>query len=92
MTTALSQKILNIPAGTEVVDSNGIHYYIKPLQVSIFLAEVNTPATGKTFPDVTQGSGLNVTAGSPLLPAFTNHGMSSTIPTADVKYSEGNEV
>jgi hypothetical protein len=92
MTTALSQKIINIPAGTEVVDSNGIHYYIKPLQVSIFLAEVNTPATGKTFPLVTQASALDVSPGSPLLPAFTNHGMSTTIPTAEVRYSEGNEV
>ena len=92
MTTALSQKIINIPAGTQVTDSNGVAYYIKPLQVSIFLAEVTTPATGKTFPDVTQGSNLNVGAGSPLLPTFTDHGMSATIPTATVKYSEGNAV
>ncbi|MBI3773616.1 MAG: hypothetical protein HY272_13070 [Gammaproteobacteria bacterium] len=92
MTTALSQKIINIPAGTQVTDSNGVVYYIKPLQVSIFLAEVNSPAAGKSFPDVTQGSVLNVGVGSPLLPTFTDHGMSTTIPPADVKYSEGDEV
>jgi hypothetical protein len=92
MTTALSQKIINIPAGTEVTDSNGVHYYIKPLQVSIFLAEVNSPAAGKSFPNVNLGSALNVSAGSPLLPTFTDHGMSTTIPSADVKYSEGDEV
>ncbi len=92
MTAALSQKIINIPAGTEVVDTNGVHYYIKPLQVSIFLAEVTSPAAGKSFPDVTQGSVLNVGAGSTLLPTFTDHNMPTTVPSANVKYSEGNDV
>ncbi len=40
MSSALSQKVINIAAGTQVTDSNGVVYYIKPLQVSIFLAEV----------------------------------------------------
>lgn len=92
MTAALSQKIINIPAGTQVNDSNGVAYYIKPLQVSIFLAEVNTAAAGKSFPDVTQGSALNVGAGSALLPAFTDHQMDTAIPAAEVRYSEGNGV
>jgi hypothetical protein len=92
MSTAISNKIINIPVGTEVIDSNGVHYYIKPLQVSIFLAEVSAAAAGKSFPDVTTADALNVGDGSGLLPTFTDHGMSSTIPTADVKYSEGNEV
>ncbi len=87
MSSALSQKVINIAAGTQVTDSNGVVYYIKPLQVSIFLAEVAQPATGA--PDVTLGSALDVDAGSTLLPTFTDHGMSSTIPAASVRYSEG---
>jgi hypothetical protein len=94
MTSALSNKIINIPAGTEVTGSDGVVYYIKPLQVSLFLAAVTTPATGKSFPDadVTTADALDVTATSTLLPTFTEHGMSTTIPAADVKYSEGHEV
>ncbi len=87
MSSALSQKVINIAAGTQVTDSNGVAYYIKPLQVSIFLAEVAQPTTGA--PDVTLGSALDVGAGSALLPTFTDHGMTSVIPTATVRYSEG---
>jgi len=82
MTAALSQKIINIPVDTEVVDSNGVHYFIKPLEVSAFLSEVTAPATGKSFPALTQGSALDVSETSTSLPTFTNHGMSTTIPTA----------
>ena len=92
MTQAISNKIINIPAGTEVTDSSGVVYYIKPLQVSLFLAAVTSPAVGKSFPDVTTADALDVSATSTLLPTFTDHGMSTTIPTADVKYSEGNPV
>lgn len=91
MTSALSQKIINIPAGTEVSDSNGVAYYIKPLQVSVFLANVTTPATGKEFPLLTQANGIVLTAEGGL-PAFTDHQMPIAIPSATVKYSEGKEL
>lgn len=87
MSSALSQKVINIAAGTQVTDSNGVVYYIKPLQVSIFLAEVAQPTTGA--PDVILGSALNVSKGSTLLPTFTDHGMTSVIPAATVRFSEG---
>lgn len=87
MTSALSQKVINIPAGTQVTGSDGVQYYIKPLRVSIFLAEVAQPSTGA--PDVTLGSALDVGVGSGLLPTFVEHGMSGTIPAATVRYSEG---
>jgi hypothetical protein len=90
MTQALSDKIINIPVDTEVIDTNDVHYFVKPLQVSVFLAEVPSSTAG--VPDVTQGVALNVGEDSTDLPGFTDHEMSTTIPDADVKYSEGKEV
>jgi len=97
MTTAMSQKIINIPAGTQVTDNKGVVYYIKPLEVSVFLAEVtdsNTLATIQSdlSTSLTAASGLDVSQASTLLPSFTDSGMSTTIPTADIKYSEGEAV
>jgi hypothetical protein len=95
MTTELKNKIINIPAGTQVTDSNSVTYYIKPLEVSVFLSQVTAAdiaTAGKTAPDVTQADSLDVTTSSTLLPSFTDTGMSLTIPTADVKYSEGEAV
>lgn len=83
MDTSISNKIINIPAGTEVTDAQDSTqtYLIKPLEVSQFLNPVSDPG------------GLDITIADAVdlntVPDFVEHGM-GTMPVVTVtKYSEG---
>jgi hypothetical protein len=78
------EKIINIPAGTAVTDSNGIGYYLKPLQTSIFLAVVSAETEG--LPDLSQADSIDLDLDTP---TFTDHGMGDMPAVTTVKYSEG---
>ncbi len=78
------EKIINIPAGTAVTDSNGIGYYLKPLETSIFLAVV--PADTEGVPELNQADDINLDTE---IPTFTDHGMGDMPEVSTVKYSEG---
>jgi hypothetical protein len=85
MSAAISGKVVNVPAGTLATStgSDGTQYYIKPLEVSVFLAEV--PNTTAGIPDITQADTVSLAA----VPGFTPHGMGDKPTGTTVKYSEG---
>jgi len=84
MSQTLSDKIINIPAGTQVTDADDSNqtYLIKPLEVSIFLGVVSNPSNP---PDLAQANALDLST----IPAFVDHGMGAIPSTTGVKYSEG---
>jgi hypothetical protein len=58
MTEQMSNKIINLPAGTAVTDATtGAGYLLKPLEISQFLTLV-TDTTGLDLPDISQGEAL----------------------------------
>jgi len=83
MTAAISDKIINIPAGTPVTDAQDATkgYLIKPLEVSQFLAVVPDPGS------------LNISVADSIdlltVPVFVEHNMEAMPATTGVKYSEG---
>jgi hypothetical protein len=85
LTADVADKIIVVPAGTEVVDAadSSKHYLIKPLEISQFLAIIANPG------------GLELTAAQSIdlgtVPNFTEHNMGS-MPNVPVKYSEGKPV
>lgn len=86
MSQNIRDKIINIPAGTAVVDDAGVGYYIKPLEISVFLAEV--PDTTAGLPDVSTASVVDLDT----VPGFIPHGMGLKPMDTTVKYSEGQAV
>lgn len=87
MSDAIAAKVLSIPAGTELTDADtGAKYYVKPLEVSIFLDEVASTTTG--LPDITSADQINLDN----VPDFVNHNMGAMPTNVEVKYSEGKEV
>ncbi len=85
ITTAIRDKIINLPAGTELTETaTNIKYLIKPLERSIFLAEITDPGD------------LNLTAAKAVslsdIPIYTEHGMGDAPEVATISYSEGNPV
>ena len=86
MSQEVADKVVNIPAGTAVTDSEGVGYYLKPLEISIFLAEV--PNTTDGLPDITAAEVIDLDD----VPTFTDHGMGAKPEGAEVKYSEGKPV
>lgn len=87
MSDEISDKVVNIPAGTEVTDATdgGITYYVKPLEISVFLAEVPSNTVG--VPDITAADAVDLDD----VPDYVAHGMGD-MPDAEVKYSEGKPV
>lgn len=84
----IADKILSIPAGTEVTDTNNVGYYVKPLEISVFLNEVTEgeiTGAGGDVPDM----GLAATADLDSVPDYTDHGMGAKPQGTTVKYSEG---
>jgi hypothetical protein len=84
MSSTISDKIINIPAGTQVDDADvsGQSYLIKPLETSLFLAAVSNPSDP---PDLTLANALDLSA----IPSFVDHGMGAMPSTTGVRYSEG---
>ncbi len=87
VTQAIADKIINIPAGTQVTDASDSSqtYLIKPMEVSEFLEVVADPGNL----DLTAANAVNLDA---LAPDFVEHGMGAMPNVTTVKYSEGNLV
>ena len=86
MNDDIKNKIINLPAGTEVIDAaTGTAYLLKPLEISQFLT-VSTATTG--LPDISLGQGVDLSS----VPDFVEHGMGDIPSDAELKYSEGVEV
>jgi hypothetical protein len=83
MTQEISDKIINIPAGTEVTDAEDStkSYLIKPLEVSQFLNVVSDPGNL----DITVADGIDLNS----VPVYVEHNMGDMPTTTGVKYSEG---
>lgn len=88
MTEDIADKIFSLPAGAEVTDSDGVAYYVKPLDISVFLGivtESGITGAGGTVPDITDASQADLTT----VPGFVPHGMGAMPTGTTVKYSEG---
>ncbi len=85
MSADISAKVINIPAGTAVTDGTN-NYYIKPLEISMFLDVVASNTAG--VPDITIASDVDLEA----VPVFVAHGMGAKPTDTVVKYSEGKVV
>lgn len=85
MTQDIADKIINIPAGTEVVDAQDDtkHYLVKPLEVSQFLAILPSDPGGL---DISDADTIDLETG---MPVFIDHNMGDVPETDGVKYSEG---
>ena len=83
MTQAISDKVINIPAGTEMTDVDGVAYYVKPLEVSVFLNVVGAGTPG--LPDINQADSADLND----VPGYTDHGMGAKPGNTQVLFSEG---
>jgi len=101
MSQTVADKVINIPAGTVVTgtDANSTEYYVKPLEISVFLNEVtDTQITGAggTVPDLASAASVDLSTGLPTY--VTPDPVMGDLPTKadgsdlDVKYSEGKPV
>jgi len=82
----IADKIINLPAGTQVTDvATGTDYLLKPLEISQFL-KVTAETTG--LPDIAAGQDLDLST----VPDFVEHGMGDIPTDVDLLYSEGNPV
>ncbi len=90
MTPEIAAKVVNVPDGTLVTGTDGTEYYLRPLEVSVFLNEVSAPAAGKSFPDLSQGQAVDLAS----VPTFDDPTarMGSMPDNATLKYSEGKPV
>lgn len=88
MTQTIADKVINIPEGTTVTDTDGVEYYVKPLEVSVFLNEVPQPSTGA--PNITQADTVSLDDSG--MPSFVEHNMGALPGDTQIKYSEGQEV
>jgi hypothetical protein len=87
MTADLSNKIINLPAGTQVTESSsGDGYLLKPLQISQFLKleDIANIAAGDE-PDITQADNVDLST----VPDYVEHGMGDMPQGTTVRYSEG---
>jgi len=87
MNSTISNKVINIPEATLVTDTNGVEYYVRPLEVSVFLNEVADP--GANGPDITQADAVSLDTD---MPTFVEHNMGALPSGTEVKYSEGKAV
>lgn len=88
MTDEIADKIINLPAGTEVIESDtGTSYLLKPLEISQFLNQV-TDTIGLDLPDISEADTVDLGT----VPDFVEHGMGDMPEVTTVKYSEGNLV
>ncbi len=83
ITADIADKVINIPAGTEVVDASDTnkHYLIKPLEVSEYLNPISDPGNL----DLTLATNLDLST----VPTFVDPGMGDAPQVTGVKYSEG---
>jgi hypothetical protein len=81
VTKAIADKVVIIPAGTDVVDSGGTHYLFKPLQMNEYLPVL---AENLGDVDVSQATGLDLST----VPTFVDAHIGS-LPNVSLKYSQG---
>lgn len=83
MDSTISDKIINIPAGTLVTDAadSTKSYLIKPLEISQFLTIVSDPGTL----DISAADTVDLST----VPDFVEHNMGTLPETTGIKYSEG---
>jgi hypothetical protein len=83
LTQAIADKVVVIPAGTEVVDASdgSKHYLFKPLQMNEYLAVIADP--GGLDPSAAAGLDLASVRG------FVDDAHLGDVPVVPVKYSEG---
>jgi hypothetical protein len=84
--TSLKNKIINIPAGTQVTDATDSTktYLIKPLEVSVFLNPV-TDTTGLTLPSLAAAESLDLST----ILTFQDPNLGAAPTVTGTKYSEG---
>lgn len=82
LTPAIADKVVVIPAGTEVVDANDStkHYLFKPLQMNEYLSVISNPGDV----DLTPADGLDLST----VPTFVDAHIGN-LPDVPLKYSEG---
>jgi len=83
MTDDIKNKIINLPAGKilEEDGAGGGSYALKPLEISIFLAETTDPGNL----DLAGAQTVDLDT----VPIFREHGMGDMPEVTGVKYSEG---
>lgn len=87
MSQSIAGKVINIPAGTEVIDTNDVHYYVKPLEISVFLNVVDGNSLAQEVkPDIAQAGTVDFNVG---MPTYTEHNMGAVPSNVVTKYSEG---
>ncbi len=87
ITADISNKIINLPAGTVLTESSsGTVYVLKPLEVSQFLNAVAANTAG--VPDITAADSVDLST----VPDYVEHGMGDMPADTVVKYSEGKPV
>lgn len=87
MNQTIADKVINIPTATLVKDENDVEYYVKPLEVSVFLNEVAAPSVGA--PDINQAAAVSLDTG---MPTYVEHNMGAMPANTVIKYSEGKAV
>ena len=82
LTQAIADKVVVIPAGTEVVDANDAtkHYVFKPLQMNEYLSVIADPRDV----DASAASSLDLST----VPTFVDAHLGA-LPNVPIKYSEG---
>jgi hypothetical protein len=86
MTEEISEKIVNLEAGTEVVDSvTGTEYVIKPMDISQFLLPIDEGTDESLLPDLTQADAVDMDD----VPVYVEHGMGDMPENTETLYSEG---
>jgi hypothetical protein len=86
MDEEIAEKIINLQAGTEVVDSvTGTEYVIKPLDISQFLLPIDEGTNASLLPDLTQADVVDMDD----VPVYVEHGMGDMPENTETLYSEG---
>ncbi len=85
ITEDISNKIINLPAGTRLTSVEGDDYVLKPLEISQFLKPAGSGVDQNELPDITLTD--NVVLDN--VPDFVAHGMGNMPSNTTVKYSEG---
>ncbi len=82
---------VRIPDGTELTDSDDAStYYVKAIDIGIFLGSVNAFPSGEGEPDISQADAVNLDSD---LPTFVAPTLSATLPSgAEQLYVEGQSV
>lgn len=90
ITSAISDKIINIPAGTPVTDQvdPSKSYLIKPLRIGVYLPVAASPDLSL---DLTAADGLDLNDPA-VIPGFVDNGLGAEPSVSVVKYSDGVKV